>query len=92
MNRFSDRHNPAQSFVPSTPNLEQYKLHAKNKTKKKNPQISTTPIQPTQQPTISRSPKVSYCQNHPQKLAPYNTEANPGKKMCMMCALNLQAS
>lgn len=46
MNKVQDRQqqNP---IIPLTPNLEQYKLHGRNKTKKKN--ISPT-IQPTLQP------------------------------------------
>ena len=85
MNKYSDRGN-AHSMVPATPNIEQYKIHSKTKPKKKHAP-SSTPIQPTLQPNIYHSPKVSTpsCILHPDKKATI-FEKNSKRGYCNKCA------
>ena len=83
-NKYSERAN-MHSVVPSTPNLEQYKLHNKTKPKRKQMPCST-PIQPTMQPNILHSPKLDFCSVHPERKARYYSSSNPKKRFCEICA------
>lgn len=82
MNKLADKAQ-THGLIPTTPNLESYKLHGKNKPKRKQPPPTN---QPTLQPSI-KSPNLAFCSLHPDKVAVRCLEKNPKKKFCTTCAI-----
>lgn len=80
MNRIYDRTHNSMG-VPLTPNLEQYKLHSRNKTKKKN---ACPIIQPTLQP-IHLNPLIEKTPTTPTGNINNLINANSNKAAYVSC-------